>query len=280
MSPEINACSMSCESITISQCNFQSYSMTGFPNFFYQISQANATKIAGNIDLAVMVNCYQNTREFLCRLLVPECRENQGLVLPNRQICREFYAGCEDRLRETGYEELIYDCDIFPEDPHPVCSDQPVIQAMKPCSTPCEAITISQCTSQSYSMTGFPNFFYQTSQAAAANISHNIDVAVMANCYSGTKEFLCGLLLPECRENEGLLLPNRPTCEDFYAGCGKILREKGYEELIFDCSIFSENPEPVCYTRGEYLIIISYFLFNNYFFKLSYSYGALKQVSI
>ena len=252
MSPEIKPCSVSCEPITLSQCTSESYSMTGFPNFFHQTSQTNAFKIAGNIEIAVLANCYANTREFLCRLLVPECKENQGLVLPSRQMCAEFYAGCSNILREAKYEELIYDCDIFPEDPQPVCSAQPVIQAMTPCSTPCEPITISQCTQgQSYSMTGFPNFFYQTNQILAATIAHNIEIAVNEGCYDHSREFLCGLLLPECRENEGLLLPNRQMCVDFYAGCASKLKESGNEELIFDCDLFSENPEPVCYTPGK-----------------------------
>ena len=115
-----------------------------------------------------------------------------------------------------------------------------------PCSMPCEPITISQCTSQSYSNTGFPNFFNQTSQRAADEIAHNIGIAVATNCYDHSREFLCALLLPECMENEGLFLPNRQMCKEFYEGCGAILLETGNEELILDCDTFSENPEPVC----------------------------------
>ena len=117
----------------------------------------------------------------------------------------------------------------------------------KSCSIPCEPITISQCTSQSYSMTGFPNFFNQTSQTDADDIAHNIDIAVAAGCSDQTTKFLCELLLPECRANEGLVLPRRQTCKKFYEGCGFLLQLTGNEELIYDCDeYFSENPEPIC----------------------------------
>ena len=120
------------------------------------------------------------------------------------------------------------------------------------CSIPCEPITISQCASQSYSNTGFPNFFNQTNQTTAATIAHNIDIAIAANCSEQSRNFLCGLLLPECRENQGLVLPNRQTCEDFYAGCEEILRATGNEELVLDCNVyFSENPEPDCSAQPE-----------------------------
>ena len=119
------------------------------------------------------------------------------------------------------------------------------------CSIPCEIINISQCaSSQSYSSTGFPNFFNQTSQTAAGEIANNIDIAEAVNCYDHSREFLCALLLPECRENEGLVLPNRQMCKEFYDGCGDILVETGNEELILDCETFSENPEPVCYAQA------------------------------
>ena len=118
---------------------------------------------------------------------------------------------------------------------------------IKLCNVPCEPITISQCTSQSYSMTGFPNFFNQSDQTDADDIAHNIDIAVAAACSDQTTKFLCELLLPECRENEGLVLPNRQTCRDFYAGCGFLLKLTGNEELIYDCDeYFDENPEPIC----------------------------------
>ena len=96
-------------------------------------------------------------------------------------------------------------------------------------------------------MTGFPNFFNQTHQTDANEIAHNIDIAVAASCSEQTTKFLCELLLPECRENEGLVLPNRQTCKEFYAGCGFLLQLTGNEELIYDCdTCFSDNPEPIC----------------------------------
>ena len=118
---------------------------------------------------------------------------------------------------------------------------------IKPCSITCEPIFISQCNSQPYPNTGFPNFFNQSHQAAADEIDHLIDIVVAHNCSKHTTKFLCGLLLPDCRENEGLVLPKIETCKEFYAGCGAILEETGNENAIIDCDMhFSENPEPIC----------------------------------
>ena len=111
----------------------------------------------------------------------------------------------------------------------------------------CEPIFISQCTSQPYPNTGFPNFFNQSHQAAADEIDHLIDIVVSYSCSKQTTEFLCGLLLPECRENEGLVLPRKQACKEFYAGCGTILKETGNENAIIDCDKhFSDTPEPIC----------------------------------
>ena len=126
-------CSIPCEPIKISQCLSQSYSKTGFPNFFEQLNQTfsgGAVDIAHNIDLAVMANCSENSRKFLCELLLPECRENEGLVLPKRETCMKFFMGCTDMLVQTTNEELILNCNIFPADPQPVCYTQSTIGSL------------------------------------------------------------------------------------------------------------------------------------------------------
>ena len=131
-----------------------------------------------------------------------------------------------------------------------MCSFSDVTPApIRSCPTQCEPITISQCTSQSYTTTGFPNFFNKTSQESSATIAHYINIAMAVNCSKATQKFLCGLLLPECRENQGLVMPARQTCKEFYAGCGLILNKTKNEHLIFDCDVhFEENPQPVCRT--------------------------------
>ena len=126
MSAAIKTCNISCEPITISQCTLQPYSNTGFPNFFNQTSQTNADEIAGNIDVAKSAGCFEYSREFLCGLLLPECREHKGLVFPKRQMCKDFYKGCGELLKVLkNAEKLIYDCDVyFSENPKPICPGQ------------------------------------------------------------------------------------------------------------------------------------------------------------
>ena len=113
--------------------------MTGFPNFFNNTDQASATDIVENIDIAVAAGCSEVTTEFLCGLLVPECRENEGFVLPNRTMCKEFYgedAGCGFLFELTGKKDLIYDCDVyFAENPEPICPSQFIVPATEDTTT-------------------------------------------------------------------------------------------------------------------------------------------------
>ena len=103
--------------------------MTGFPNFFGHLDQTQAAEYANYVDIAKVVNCSEHSTEFLCGLLLPECRENEGFILPSRQICyefyngSEFYTGCGELIRQLeNSEEFLIDCDTFPENPVPVCS--------------------------------------------------------------------------------------------------------------------------------------------------------------
>ena len=133
------------------------------------------------------------------------------------------------------------------------CADNSDESGCGPCNVQCEHLDISQCSSQSYSMTGFPNFFGHLNQAQAAEYADYIDVAEVVNCSKHSTEFLCGLLLPECREDEGFILPSRQICHEFYngsefyTGCGDLLRKlENSEEFLIDCERFPENPVPVC----------------------------------
>ena len=107
----------------------------------------------------------------------------------------------------------------------------PVKETLPPCSFQCEPITISQCASQSYSLTGFPNVFGHSNQTAVEEFANYIDLTEDANCYANSTEILCRSLLQECRENEGLVLPERQMCLDFLRGCGAVITALGFDDL-------------------------------------------------
>ena len=118
--------------------------MTGFPNYFNLTSQTSATLLAGNIDTIVAYNCSQQATRFPCGLLLPECRENEGLVFPKRETCKEFFDGCREKLEKTEHEYEIIDCDKhFSENPKPICPAQP----KGPLATE-EAVTVSTTDSE------------------------------------------------------------------------------------------------------------------------------------
>lgn len=62
--------------------------------------------------------CYEYAAEFLCSVLQPKCIQRPSLPtdetkLPCRAFCREFWAGCGDRLTDNLKKSL--DCFKFPE---------------------------------------------------------------------------------------------------------------------------------------------------------------------
>lgn len=62
--------------------------------------------------------CYEYAAEFLCSVLQPKCLQRPSLPadetkLPCRASCREFWAGCGDRLSERL--KKLLDCFKFPE---------------------------------------------------------------------------------------------------------------------------------------------------------------------
>ncbi|XP_072035899.1 frizzled-3-like [Amphiura filiformis] len=119
------SCNAQCETITASQCASQAYNLTGFPNFFGHANIMEANLNAAYIEVAVSENCYGQTRELLCGTLYPECRPNEGLVFPRRQMCEEFLTGCAAYTPLLAQLGLAINCDGFQVEPMPVCYPQP-----------------------------------------------------------------------------------------------------------------------------------------------------------
>jgi hypothetical protein len=78
----------------------------------------------------VDAECYRLAYEFVCQLLQPSCTAHlpgeaeDRMVLPCQSFCREFHAGCGNRLPDRFKDAL--DCRYFPEFTGPgSCNSKP-----------------------------------------------------------------------------------------------------------------------------------------------------------
>lgn len=80
----------------------------------------------------VDAECYRLAYEFVCQLLQPSCtihlpgEAEDKMILPCRSFCREFHAGCGNRI-PTRFKDAL-DCMHFPEFTGPgSCNSKPGI---------------------------------------------------------------------------------------------------------------------------------------------------------
>ena len=102
--------SATCELIPSSYCDsldsFQSYNQTSFPNYFGNVSLAQAEATVQNHKSIVDMNCSAYAAHFLCTAAYPFCEPGVAQrVGPCRELCEEVQGRCNVH---------ILDCNIFP----------------------------------------------------------------------------------------------------------------------------------------------------------------------
>ncbi|XP_065203065.1 atrial natriuretic peptide-converting enzyme-like [Planococcus citri] len=98
--------------------NITEKSYTAYPNLLLHKSKEDVTDNLIVFRELIDAECYEYAGEFLCSVLQPKCIQRPSLPtdetkLPCRAFCREFWAGCGDRLSDNLKKSL--DCFKFPE---------------------------------------------------------------------------------------------------------------------------------------------------------------------
>ncbi|XP_043937052.1 membrane frizzled-related protein isoform X3 [Protopterus annectens] len=79
--------------------------------------------------------------------------------------------------------------------------------------TSCEPITVTMCQQLSYNMTSFPNIELGIpDQHSAIDILMNYKILMELSCYEYFRLLVCGLFVPKCTPDGGVLQPCRSVC--------------------------------------------------------------------
>ena len=87
--------------------SFVDYSYTSYPNPIGQSSVKEANGVLAFIHTILNKEelCYQHTYEFVCRISIPECR-NQTMIYPCKQMCQDVNKACGDLMKE--YHQILF----------------------------------------------------------------------------------------------------------------------------------------------------------------------------
>ncbi|KAJ8918592.1 hypothetical protein NQ315_013097 [Exocentrus adspersus] len=129
-----------CHPLQLDYCQKLHYNVTTYPNILNHKSLKDVSDDVITFRELVDAECYRHAYEFVCQVLQPSCRKGQEedeIVLPCRSFCKDFLAGCGNRL--VGKIKELLDCNRFPEYgdqgmclPKPGCVDELKSRALSP----------------------------------------------------------------------------------------------------------------------------------------------------
>jgi len=102
-----------CSSIALKYCSILSYNHTSYPNI---IGHWNLTSLEEDFIYyrqIVDAECYSMAREFICRLLQPECEQDE-MIWPCKQFCFDFKKSCKAWIPAKIMKNI--DCASFPSE--------------------------------------------------------------------------------------------------------------------------------------------------------------------
>ena len=100
-----------CTAISLSICNGLSYNKTSYPNIVGHWNTSSLDEDLISFRQLIDFECYPLAQEFICRLLQPECIDDE-LVYPCRQFCQDFYKSCSHWIPKKLLKN--FDCNEFP----------------------------------------------------------------------------------------------------------------------------------------------------------------------
>ncbi|XP_043270297.1 atrial natriuretic peptide-converting enzyme-like [Venturia canescens] len=105
-----------CSRVNLPYCRHLPYNVTSYPNVLGHKSLLEVEEDLIAFRELVDAECYRLAYDFICQVLQPACvpgHAEAALHLPCRSFCREFWAGCGNRLPDKIKSAI--DCSNFPE---------------------------------------------------------------------------------------------------------------------------------------------------------------------
>ncbi|XP_031716399.1 membrane frizzled-related protein [Anarrhichthys ocellatus] len=114
-----------------------------------------------------------------------------------------------------------------------------------PFTSSCEVIEVQMCQGLSYNLTSFPNIWLSIAdQREAATLLRQYRVLMELACFEPLRRLVCGMFLPQCSPQGGVLQPCRSVCSSAEQQCSQALDLFSFS-WPFNCHLLPDSQDPV-----------------------------------
>ncbi|KAM6987630.1 membrane frizzled-related protein [Tautogolabrus adspersus] len=109
----------------------------------------------------------------------------------------------------------------------------------------CESIEVEMCQGLSYNLTSFPNIWLSIAdQREAATLLRAYRVLMELACFEPLQRLVCGMFLPQCSPQGGVLQPCRSVCSSAQQQCSHTLDLFSFS-WPFNCHLLPDSQDPM-----------------------------------
>ncbi|AWO99312.1 putative membrane frizzled-related protein-like [Scophthalmus maximus] len=114
-----------------------------------------------------------------------------------------------------------------------------------PFTSSCESIEVEMCQGLSYNLTSFPNIWLSIGdQREAATLLRQYQVLMELACFQPLQRLVCGMFLPQCSPQGGVLQPCRSVCSSAEQQCSPALDLFSFS-WPFNCHLLPDSQDPM-----------------------------------
>ncbi|KAM9732891.1 membrane frizzled-related protein isoform 2-T6 [Menidia menidia] len=114
-----------------------------------------------------------------------------------------------------------------------------------PFTSSCEFIEVEMCQGLSYNLTSFPNIWLSIAdQREAAALLRQYRVLMELACFKPLQRLVCGMFLPQCSPQGGVLQPCRSVCSSAEQQCSQALDLFSFS-WPFNCHLLPDSLNPM-----------------------------------
>uniref|UniRef100_A0A665V4E4 Membrane frizzled-related protein n=1 Tax=Echeneis naucrates TaxID=173247 RepID=A0A665V4E4_ECHNA len=114
-------------------------------------------------------------------------------------------------------------------------------------SSSCEFIEVEMCQGLSYNLTSFPNIWLSIAdqrEAATLLQQYRVKVLMELACFNPLQRLVCGMFLPQCSPQGGVLQPCRSVCSLAEQQCSQALDLLSFS-WPFNCHLLPDSQDPM-----------------------------------
>ncbi|XP_075905786.1 membrane frizzled-related protein [Nelusetta ayraudi] len=114
-----------------------------------------------------------------------------------------------------------------------------------PFTSSCELIEVEMCQGLTYNYTSFPNIWLSIAdQREAAALLRQYRVLMELSCFEPLRRLVCGMFLPQCSPQGGVLQPCRSVCSSAEQQCSQALDLFSFS-WPFNCHLLPDSQDPL-----------------------------------